>query len=60
MFEKVLDIEENVNAGLNRSVFVTYYHQDAVRRALTASFFLFFIFLIYLFFFYFPRSMLYP
>lgn len=60
MFEKVLDIEENVNAGLNRSVFVTYYHQDAVRRALTASFFLF-LFLIYIFFFfYFPRSMLYP
>jgi hypothetical protein len=34
-----LDIEENTNVGLTRSVFVTFYHQNAVHRALTASFF---------------------
>jgi RNA recognition motif-containing protein len=34
-FGKVLDVEENVNPGLNRSVFVTFYHQDSVHRALT-------------------------
>lgn len=44
MFGKILDIEENTNVGLTRSVFITFFHQDSVRQARTASFiFIFFI-----------------
>jgi hypothetical protein len=42
MFGKVMDVEENRDAGLSRSVFITF-NKEAVRRALTVSFFLFFI-----------------
>jgi F0F1-type ATP synthase delta subunit len=34
-FGKVLDVEENTNVGLTRSVFATFFHQDAVHHALT-------------------------
>ncbi len=44
MFEKVLDVEENVAPGLSRSVFVTDYEREAVARALNVNFFIFFIF----------------
>jgi hypothetical protein len=51
-FGKVLDIEENRNIGLTRSVFITFYHQNAVHRALTASFYFIFFFLNFLIFFF--------
>ena len=37
MFFMVLDVEENREAGLSRSVFVTSFNKEAVRRALTVS-----------------------
>ncbi|EFX81229.1 hypothetical protein DAPPUDRAFT_102703 [Daphnia pulex] len=39
VFGKVMDVEENLNAGLSRSVFITYFTRDAVRSALNVSFF---------------------
>jgi hypothetical protein len=51
MFGKILDIEENTNVGLTRSVFITFFHQDSVRQARTASFIFIFFILNKLFFF---------
>ncbi|EFX63043.1 hypothetical protein DAPPUDRAFT_269180 [Daphnia pulex] len=34
VFGKVMDVEKNLNAGLSRSVFITYYTQAAIRSAL--------------------------
>jgi hypothetical protein len=34
VFGKVMDVEENLNAGLSRSVFITYFTREAVLSAL--------------------------
>jgi hypothetical protein len=53
-----MDVEENLNAGLSRSGFLTYFTREAVRSALNVSFFLFFYFLLFYFFFIFHFSIL--
>jgi hypothetical protein len=45
-----MDVEENLNAGLSRSGFLTYFTREAVRSALNVSFY-FILFFIVLFFF---------
>ena len=37
MFGKVLDVKENREASLSRSVFIISFNKEAVRRALTVS-----------------------
>jgi hypothetical protein len=54
VFGKVMEVGENPNAGLIRSVAITFYSRDAVLAALHVSFFLFcqFYFLLIVFIFF--------